>query len=70
MYGDSFGPRARNSLGEMICLNCGTHRAQPPVNGSGHGATCSLACRAALMRRGGRMGWREFRLRVAEVMCS
>ncbi len=61
--GDHFGPRARNTLGEVICLNCGTHR-EPVV---GTEITCSNRCKMQLHYRGGRMDWREFRLRVAEI---
>lgn len=58
-----YGPRAVNSLGETICLNCGRHFDAV----TGTDVTCSGRCRSALQDRGGRMGWREFRLRVAEL---
>jgi hypothetical protein len=60
--GDGYGPRARSSLGEGICLNCGAHF--PTRTGSE--ITCSTYCRGALARRGGRMDWFEFRMRIAE----
>jgi hypothetical protein len=62
---DRFGPRARNTLGELICLNCGAHVLLTGGPGSGARVTCSVRCRMQLWRRGGRMDWKEFRLRVA-----
>ena len=61
-YGShEYGPRAVNSLGETICLNCGAHF----VAVVGIEASCSPRCRMQLWRRGGRMDWKEFRLRLA-----
>jgi hypothetical protein len=66
--GDGFGPLARSSLGEVICLNCGDHRDL--VGNGARRVTCSEYCRGALARRGGRMDWLEFRMRIDEIRAA